>query len=283
MLVRRAKKAAFVVSLAYAGVVGAVALFYRALLYPAPKSGLEPTLSGATLEKIEPAAEGDPATVYALWAKAPAGAPTVVLFHGNGEELVDEVSLVRSFMDRGVGVLAVEYPGYGLAKDQSPSEAAIYRAAERALAFLDGRGVAKTSVTLVGFSLGSGVAAEMAKRGYGKRLVLLAPYTSIVDMVSRWVPIVPTSLVVGDRFDTLAKASRLALPTLVVHGDADPVIPVAMGRKVAAALPNAELTIVPGGHHNDLFVRDPTLAARIASFASGSAALGAGPPAKSVR
>ncbi len=273
MLVRRVKTAAFVISIAYAGIVGAVALFYRALLYPAPKGGLEPKLGGATLVEIDGGAAGaeEPAgPVWALYAKAPPGAPTLVCFHGNGEELVDQVSLVRALMDQRVGVLAVEYPGYGLARAQKATEASLYAAAERALGYLRGSGVAPSDVVLVGFSLGSGVAAEMAKRGLGRRLVLLAPYTSIPDMVSRFVPIVPTSLLVGDRFDTIGKAPSLDLPALVVHGDADPVIPVEMGRKVASALPQATLTIVRGGHHNDLFVRDPSLSTTLADFAKGA-------------
>ena len=274
MFARRAKTAVLTLSLIYASLVGGVALFYRALLYPAPKSGIEPKLSGAQLVTIDggaPPLPGDPkpGPVFALYAKAPPGAPTLVHFHGNGEELVDQVTLARQLMDLRVGVLAVEYPGYGLAAKQTASEESLYAAAERALGYLRDENVTRDSIVLIGFSLGTGVAAEMARRGHANRLVLIAPYTSIVDMVGRYVPIVPTSLLVGDRFDTLSKASSLTLPALVIHGDADPVVPVEMGRRVASTLPNASLDIVPGGHHADLFVRDSALAARIVAFARG--------------
>jgi pimeloyl-ACP methyl ester carboxylesterase len=272
MLARRLKLATVSLAIAYAGITGLVALFYRTILYPAPKSGLEPRLGGALFVRMG-GDDGTSPPVLGLYAKAPPGAPTLVHFHGNGEELVDQVPLVRDWMDRGLGVLAVEYPGYGMAAAERPSEEALYAAADRALAWLEGQGVSRSSTVLVGFSLGSGVAAEMARRGRGDRLVLIAPYTSVVDMASRYLPIVPTSLLIGDRFDTIAKAPEIAQRTLVVHGDADPVIPIAMGRRVAAALPSAELVVVSGGHHNDLFARDRSLADRVADFARG-----AGPP-----
>ena len=261
---RCVKTIAIAVALLYAGIVGVVGVSYRALVFPRPRRGIEPSLRGAELVRIE---EPGASTVFAFYSPAPEGAPTLVCFHGNGEELADEVSLVAALKAEGVGVLAVEYPGYGLAGDQSTSETSIYSAAERAIAFLDRRDVSASSIVLVGFSLGSGVAVEMAHRGHGSKLVLLAPYTSMVDMVARYVPFVPTSLIVRDRFDTLAKAPAIHLPTFVVHGDSDPLIPVAMGKKVAAAFPDATLEVALGAHHNDLLVRDPTLVARIASFA----------------
>lgn len=274
MFARRMKTAAVTLSLLYASVVGSVALFYRTLLYPAPQSGVTPSLRGATLVTIDGGAPTSPGAprpgpVFALYAKAPPGAPTLVHFHGNGEELADEVLLARQLMDLGVGVFAVEYPGYGLAANQTASEATLYAAAERALGYLAEQNVGKDSIVLIGFSLGTGVAAEMARRGHANRLVLIAPYTSIVDMVQRWVPIVPSSLIIGDRFDTLSKAKSLDLPVLVIHGDEDPVVPVEMGRRIARELPNARLDIVPGGHHADLFVRDTALAERIVAFARG--------------
>ena len=109
----------------------------------------------------------------------------------------------------------------------------------------------------------------MARRGYGTKLVLIAPYTSMADMASLVVPWLPVRWLVRDRYDTLAKAPELGLPALVVHGTSDEVIPFEMGRRVAAALPKAELFDVPDGHHADLFFRpDRTaLLERIVAFA----------------
>ncbi len=249
----------------YALVAGLAAAAQRPLVYPAPRQVEQPHLDGATLERI-PGQEGR--TVYALYAPAPDGAPTIVHFHGNGEQLADVAPLAGALHRRGLGVMAVEYPGYGLAHDSMPSEQRIYADAETALTRLAELGVPAASVVLEGQSLGTGVAVEMARRGHGAKLVLISPYTSIVDMARTVAPFLPVDWLMRERFETADKAPSLSLPALVIHGAADEVIPVDMGRRVASLLPHAELVIVPGGHHNDLFAtHGADLVRRIADFA----------------
>jgi len=249
----------------YAACVGLTALTYRSFLFPAPKSGLAPNVSGAELLRSDVA--GIP--VVALYAPPRGEQSVVVFFHGNGEELVDLSYFAVMLRERGLGLLFVEYPGYGLAAGTPTTEQTIYAAAAQALDDLAARGIDKQRVTLVGHSLGTGVAAEMAARGYGGRLVLISPFTSIPDMVRRFAPVVPVSWLVRDRFDTLSKAPTLGLPTLVIHGDADNLIPVEMARRVSAAISGARLEIFEGGGHNDLFGRDDGRLVRlIAEFSS---------------
>jgi uncharacterized protein len=253
------------------GLYGAITLLaflgQRALMYPAPRrSSVEPSARDATLERIA-TAEGD---VFALYARAPAGSRTLVWFHGNGEDLNDMPDLVREFSAAGVGFYAVEYPGYGPMSDSATNEAAVYAAASAAIDHLQQQlGVPVAQTVLVGHSLGTGVAAEMARHGRGGRLVLIAPYTSMVDMARKIAPFLPASLLIRDRYDTQAKAKELALPALVIHGSDDEVIPVAMGRRIAELLPRATLVVVPSARHNDLFAVAPDLIRRIALFARG--------------
>ena len=115
-------------------------------------------------------------------------------------------------------------------------------------------GIGDDRLILQGQSLGTGIAVEMALRGYGKKLILISPYTSMVDMGKLTLPIFPNELLVHERYLNLAKAPRVTLPVLVVHGTEDEIIPVRMGRSVAEALPHARLLTIDGGHHNDLFI-----------------------------
>jgi alpha-beta hydrolase superfamily lysophospholipase len=238
------------------GALVALAFFgQRRLLFPAPKVGDEPRMDDATLTRVT-APSGR--TVYALHVPPKKlGAVTVVHFHGNAEELSAITPLAWAFRRAGLGFFAVEYPGYGLARDYAPSEEALYADAEAALWHLhNGLGVPTESVVLQGQSLGSGVAVEMAKRGHGARLVLISPYTSIPDMAAATLPILPARWLVKDRFDNLQKAPSLTLPVLIVHGSADEVIPFSMGERLSKAFPTATLYAAKGAHHNDLFVRD---------------------------
>lgn len=250
----------------YAALVVAAWAGQGALLYPAPRRSHPPTLEGARLERIASAGR----TVYALYVPARDGAPTIVHFHGNGEDLVDQVPLARLFRRSGLGFFAIEYPGYGLARDTATSEAWIYADADAALARLRELGVPAQSTVLQGMSLGTGVAVEMALRGHGSRLVLLAPYTSMVDMARRVAPFLPARWILRDRYDTAAKAPRVDLPTLVIHGTRDEVIPVEMGKRVSALLPSSRLVLVEGGGHNDLWsLHQGRVAAEIIGFSRG--------------
>jgi hypothetical protein len=252
---------------AYALLVGAAYLGQRFILYPAPPFAVTPDAPEATLERIEvPGA----APTLALHFAAVDGAPTIVHFHGNGEQLADLVALGRRLRSAGLGVLHVEYPGYGLVGG-SPSEDATYAAAEAALVHLKSRyGVADDRIVLQGQSLGCGIAVEMAARGHGSRLILISPFTSVVDVGKKVMPIVPVGLLVRDRYDNAAKAPRVGHPALVIHGTRDRVVPFEMGSRLSALLPHARLVTVPGGGHNDLFARSaaPVLSA-IVEFARG--------------
>lgn len=253
----------------YLALLGLAKVSYRALLYPAPRTGLEHDPPGGELLEVG-ADDGArvQAAVYPRLDKLPKS--VVVYLHGNGETLADSVYLAGEVTARGLGFVAVEYRGYGQAPTDGPDEPGLYADAEATLRHLHASGVSPDRITLWGNSLGTGVAAEMARRGHATRLVLQAPFTSIPDVASRWVPWVPTGWIIADRFDTAAKASELTLPTLILHGDADDVVPYDMGVTLSDALPNAELITVPGGRHNDIFaLKGQELLQRIARHAKG--------------
>jgi pimeloyl-ACP methyl ester carboxylesterase len=185
-----------------------------------------------------------------------------VIFHGNGETIGWRVQLAQDLRARGLGVVLAEYRGYGLASGSGPpDEAGLYRDAAAILDELERQGIGPARVVLLGISLGTGVAAEMASRGRAASLILVSPYTSITAMASGVVPFLPTGWLCPDHFDTLSKAPRIRVPTLVIHGDADEVIPFPMGRQVASSIPGATLRVVPGGHHNDVLEEGEIIAA----------------------
>ncbi len=211
----------------------------------------------------------DGVTVHALELPAPTGARTVVHFHNNRETASSPADVARKLRARGLGVLLVEYRGYGASRGSPPSEEGLYLDAECALDMLAERGAGPDRIVLWGTSLGTGVAAEMARRGRGGRLVLVTPYTSIPGLVSDVVPVLPARLLVADHFDTYAKSDAIRVPTLVIHGDADEIVPFWMGERVAGAIHGARFVRIAGAHHGDLFLRDGEhLVAEIAALAT---------------
>jgi len=157
------------------------------------------------------------------WHKPPAdpAKPTVLMFHGNGETLATSAPMARDLIDAGYGVYLAEYRGYG-GNPGTPNEAGLYEDGRAAMDFLEARGA---RIVLHGYSLGSGVAVQLATERRVEAVILKAPYTSIADVGARLFPFLPVRWLTRDRFDSLAKIARVTVPLLIYHGTRDGVIP----------------------------------------------------------
>jgi pimeloyl-ACP methyl ester carboxylesterase len=266
---RRMIRSALIVAGAYVAILVGGRLEYRRFVYPAPPPEPLAVPDGFTLLRLS---ASDAVAVHALLLPPKTStARTMVLFHGNGERMEWGADLAERLWARGFGVVLAEYRGYGrsAADGVVPSQEGLYRDAEAVLDALGAEGTPPSRIVVWGTSLGTGVAAEMARRGRASALILASPYTSIRALGAHHVPILPMSLVIPDRFDTLRSAPTIRVPTLVIHGDADEIIPYAMGQAVARAIPGARLVTVAGGHHNDLFaVAGERLLDEVTAFAS---------------
>jgi len=195
-----------------------------------------------------------PRDVFIVYSKpVKPDATIIVFFHGIGQQLAGStMSTLESFVHCGYGVVAVEYTGYGFASQYGPSsESAIYEDVTFALDYLL-KQAPSNKIVLVGYSLGTGVAVEMAYRGYGDKLVLVAPYTSVAEMGHHFLPGLPTFFVdkiIQDKFDSKCKAPHINIPTLVIHGTQDQVIPYAMGCEIARKFPHVTMLTQPGMNH----------------------------------
>lgn len=236
----------------------------RRLVYPAPWPPRAPAVAGGETWRVPVA---DAADAVGFFVPPPAGAPVVVVFHGNGMQIASLSPLLEKFRDRGLGSLAIEFPGYGLAGGV-PSEAGIYAASVALLDALDRRGVDASRVTLMGISIGTGVAAEMALRHRGAKLVLSSPFTSLPAVGRRFAPFFPASAYT-EKYETERKAPAIAVPTLLVHGTDDTLIPAESSIVLARAFPCAVPLWVVGADHNDVFAgaRGERVIDEIARFA----------------
>lgn len=201
---------------------------------------------------------------------APEGGRTVVYLHGNGSDLASVSPLAELFGGEGLGFAAVEYPGYGPASGRTTQDG-ILSAARDGLAHLS---LPAERTVLVGESLGSSVAAHLAAEGLltddegSGRLVLVSPFTSMTAMVQRVVRVFPRRLV-PDRWETDALLERIEVPTLLVHGELDDLVPPAMSAQLERGLASALRVVVPGRTHNDLWESPSECLAAVARFARG--------------
>jgi fermentation-respiration switch protein FrsA (DUF1100 family) len=235
-------------------------LVSRSLIYPGSRVAFPPDLGrshpGAVLLRYH-SADGTPLAGALLRAHA-AGAPTAVYFHGNAESAAQNLDFAATLVRSGISVFLPELRGYGGLAGR-PTEKHLYADGEAALNALRSTSLPPEGTVLVGRSLGSGIAVELALRHPCAKVVLISPYTSMVDMGRFAVgPLAP--LLVPDRYDNLAKIGRLKVPVVILHGTRDDVIPVRMGRALAAAGTAVRYIEVPEASHNDF----PGLEARVA-------------------
>jgi pimeloyl-ACP methyl ester carboxylesterase len=160
----------------------------------------------------------------------------------------------------GLEAFAVEHPGYGASAGE-PSVDSLLANALAAVTHARARAQQLgVPLVVVGSSLGSFCAMHAAAAGGVDKLVLRAPPTRLADAAGAAYPWLPVKLLLAHRFDNLAPAAKVACPVLVLHGDDDSIVPQAMGRELAAALPHATFVPIPGRGHNDLEL-EPTGAA----------------------
>lgn len=175
------------------------------------------------------------------------GARTIVFFHGNGESAAENLDFAAELAARGFDVVLAEYRGYGR-QPGAPSEEGVYADAR---GVLDAIAVPKEKLVLVGRSLGTGVAVEMAAAGFGAALVLISPFTSIPEVAARFLgPI--AAVAITDRFDSASKIARVKIPIVVLHGTNDEIVPFALGKRLAE-MAGATFFPIPGRGHNDLY------------------------------
>jgi len=181
----------------------------------------------------------------------------LVAFHGNAETAASRIGWARWIADRtGWSIFVPEYRGYsGL--PGVPTYEGSQRDARAAYAWVrDSLGIPPERIGILGFSLGTAIATELASDVRPSVLVLEAPFTSARDMAriaTAWPVAAMWRAIARVRFDTRRRVAALDVPVWVVHGDADRIIPPRMGRAVhEAARRPGELLMVPGAGHNDL-------------------------------
>jgi fermentation-respiration switch protein FrsA (DUF1100 family) len=192
----------------------------------------------------------DGGEAYALYL-APRGsgarAPLLIFTHGNGEIVdywTEEFDVAREW---GIGVLLVEYPGYGRAPG-SPSERSITEslAALYDWAAHDAR-IDATRIVPWGRSLGGGAAVRLAVNRPIAGLILESTFTSVADFARGYLA---PSFLVRDPFDSRKTLASYRGRLLVMHGRNDTIVPIAHGRELAGLVPGAIFHELNCGHND---------------------------------
>ena len=245
-----------IVIVLYLGILAFMYVQQRSLQYFPARTGTSPQdlgLSGVTEERV-PTPDGE--TIVLWYAPAQPGKPTVLFFHGNGGEISGRQERFAFLQSQGLGVMFVSYRGYG-ASTGTISEQGLITDALAAYDVLRAKGVPPEQIMLLGESLGTGVAVQVAAQKPVAAVALEAPYTATVDIAADVYWWLPVRLLMKDQFRSRDYIAEVKVPLLIQHGDADRVVPLAQGRRLfALANEPKQMVVIPGGTHDSIFDRD---------------------------
>lgn len=259
-MLRWLRRVLFIVGVPYMLITVLLAGCQEKLIFPgaATQGRAEAVVAEAPTTRLVPLKLADGTPVVARYdftsQRDPATAPTVLLFYGNGQCAKTTGGVIYIFQQLGYNVLTPDYPGYGMSGGK-PSEKAILEAAEVCWTYLTQETkLAPNQIHLVGWSLGTGVAIDLASKHTPATLTTISAYTSMTDMASRTAPLFPVKLILRHKFDSAAKIAQVKCPILLIHGQQDRTIPHEMTKTLATLTTAPTRTYYPPtADHNNIF------------------------------
>ncbi len=191
-------------------------------------------------------------------ASAKVPVPMILFAHGNGERIDFWPESFSPFLDLGMGVFLVEYPGYGRSAGV-PSQETVTETFVNAYDVLARRrDVDADRIVFVGRSLGGGVVCALAEKRTPAALILMSTFTRIRSFAPRYL--LPPVLV-RDPFDNLSVVRKFDGPVLVIHGDHDETVPYRHGVTLFENAKKGKMITYSAGHNDcppdwNVFFRD---------------------------
>ncbi|RJF91937.1 alpha/beta hydrolase [Noviherbaspirillum saxi] len=202
---------------------------------------------------------------WLLTPRSPGRHPAAIYFGGRSEEVSWVIGAAET-MFPDMAVLAVNYRGYGDSHGQ-PSERHLIGDAQMLFDWFAGHSrINAEKIAIIGRSLGSGVALQLAAQRPVAAIALLTPYDSILAIAQRRFRSMPISLVLKHRFESIKVAEKISAPVLVLRAESDDVVPRAHTDALVAKLHTVRIdqTIPESNHFNIPFL--PATQQRVASY-----------------
>ena len=173
----------------------------------------------------------------------------LIYFGGNAESISDNFHLFEQLFEDHT-VYLIDYRGYGKSEGQ-PNEKGMF---SDAMAIYDQVKPEHQSISLMGRSLGSGVAVYLAASRSIDKLVLITPYDSIAEVAQSHYPYFPARYLVKDRFESVRYAPDVKASVLILIAELDRVINPQHSEKLAQKFSSDQLSIekILGAAHNNV-------------------------------
>lgn len=255
-----------VLAIAYFAICILLVLVQRRLIF-FPSSIIEMTPKNVQLPYEDvwlpvPTKKGKLEQIHGWWISANSAKPNVkgvlLYLHGNGVNIGVNIEQAYRFYKLGFDVFLGDYRGYGRSGGNFPSEAQVYQDVEVVWDYLiNQRGINPQNIFVYGHSLGGAIAIELATRHPEMAgLIIQSSFTSMLDMVGLMgrYRIFPIDLLLHQRFDSMTKLRKLEIPTMLIHGRSDGLIPAYMSERLFEVSPAEikDLYLVSDAGHNNV-------------------------------
>jgi fermentation-respiration switch protein FrsA (DUF1100 family) len=230
----------------------------RAIFHPRPEYPLGVVAAaGSPLSvQVEPGV-----FVGARLYAASAEAPVIVYWHGNGEIAGDYDTLAPLYTRMGITLLVADYRGYGRStgtptcSNLLSDAVVVFRSTRHVLGH---HGLLPSRLYVIGRSLGSAAAIEVATEAQDEiaGLILESGFADTFALLTRLGIEVRGAIEARDGFDHADKIARVTVPTLIIHGEDDMLIPAHDGEELfrRSGAQDKRLLLIPGAGHNDLML-----------------------------
>ncbi len=233
-------------------IISALALFYLlgvALLYFLQRNLLfypVPVVDGISQQTIS---FDNAAISLHGWVLNQGRQEALIYFGGNAEDITDNIPLFEELFENHT-VYLINYRGYGKSQG-TPSEGALF---SDAIAIYDQIMERHSSISLMGRSLGSGVAVYLASKRDIDQLFLLTPYDSLAEVAQTHYPYFPTRYLIKDRFESILYAAQLKVSVLIVAAEFDRVVPVKHAERLRDGFTRSKVSyhLIAGADHNNI-------------------------------
>ena len=156
---------------------------------------------------------------------------TILYLHGNAGSLKNRIHKINHFEDMNINFLLLAWRGFN-GNPGKPTEQGLYQDAKSAVRWLMNQGISEENIIIYGESLGTGVATEIAQKKNFAGVILESPFTSMIAAGKSKYPIFPIKLLLKDKYESDKKIKNIMSPILVMHGEADKIVPFWMGEKI---------------------------------------------------
>ena len=156
---------------------------------------------------------------------------TIIFFHGNAGSLKNRIHKLNHFKDMDINFLIISWRGFS-GNQGKPSEKGLYLDGKSAIEWLNKKGVINEDIILYGESLGTAVATHLSQNNNFAGVILESPFISMTAAAKNVYPYFPIKFLLKDKYESDKKIKNLKSPILIMHGEADKIVPFWMGKKI---------------------------------------------------